>query len=121
MIICSREALEPLVGKYTEREMADILGCSVRSVARGMVRYGFRELKPRPTVPWPVQRRVLILDAEGMPHTFIAAETGLCPERVHAIAGSNPEGTREWKAVWQQIRRDDRLYLLHREIMRSAA
>ncbi|MDD7930093.1 hypothetical protein [Microbacterium thalli] len=60
--------------------------------------------------------RVVVLRTEGLPARWIAEDLGTTENTVTNVCHARPEEVAEWRAVFQQIRRDPELFKLHTEI-----
>lgn len=94
--------------------IASRLGITPRSVARIRVRAQIAQPHPPPLTREQLER-ITTLIGEGMPSTWIAEDIGC---HYHTVLRHSPQGkeaTAEWMRAWQNIRRNETLYRLHRE------
>lgn len=95
----------------------ELVGASERHVQRVAVERNLRAKQVGPSLEKIERARALL--EEGMIATWVAEDTGLHYTTVLAIGRTIParnQMTREWKLIWQQIRKNDLLYALHTEI-----
>lgn len=104
-------------GVRETRILAAALGVDTRSVRRIIIRLGLDT--PRPGNAHVDRERILALATEGMPATFISEDTGVYYTTIQGMIKDVPgrkEAIAEWNAVWQEIRKSERLLELHYEL-----
>lgn len=107
--------LELLAEGLTEHQMGQALGVSERSINRAMIRHGLREKKDLHHIAPEEEQRIAILNSEGMLPSWIADDLGRDNKAILKRTGAQPERNAEWRAIWQQIRRNPELLELHRQ------
>lgn len=100
-------------------QLAAAARVSERQIYRRLIRGGIREPHGRTPRALDQHGRALTLLAEGMPATWVAEDTGVpyntCLELGRQVPG-HEELAREWKLVWQQIRKNEELLKHHYDI-----
>lgn len=109
--ISDAEILEADRLGLTYAQIADRFGTDERSVHRARQRTGLT--KRVPDLTDAQKERIRVLQAEGMPSTWIAEDLGIKASRVRGLfpTGIDPE----WQSVWQSIRQNSILLELHFE------
>lgn len=102
----------------TTAELADEFSINPRSVLRRKHRLGMaiQEKHRGRHLSEEQDRFARVSRGEGIPSVWVAETIGWNPGSVTRRYPMGEEATREWRAVWLQIRKDPVLLALHREL-----
>ena len=101
----------------TTKEIADYYGVSPRTVQRALARCGIADEGKR-AAPHAFDAAIGAMMADGLPASWCAEDVPLHVETIRQVARGLPgrrEAVREWARVWQEIRRSETLFELHRQ------
>lgn len=99
---------------FSTRQIAEALQISTRAVTRNRARAACSRKVPPPLSP-EARQWVREARADGMPSTWVAETVGCNVSSVGKTAPLGAELAREWRQIWQQIRRNPVLLALHHE------
>lgn len=108
---------EGLDAEKDAAEMARRLGIHRDSLRRAFRRRGMYQIGPgRPVITEEQEATIRRLGEDGVIGTWICESADVNASTVRRRLGNRPEVEREWRPVWQEIRRNEELLELHRQI-----